>query len=294
MFINVAEAAKVWNISERTVRHYCESGRVDGAILEKGVWKIPADAQKPIRKKRTIVQTGLLQRLLSEKNAQRHGGVYHMLQIEFAYNSNHIEGSKLTKDETKYIFETSTVGIDGPARVDDVIETVNHFRCFDYVLDTAHNRLTETYIKNIHRLLKSSTQSANTPEAVVGNYKKLQNYVGDIQTSSPEMVRTDMQVLLRDYSRKEKTFDVILDFHATFERIHPFYDGNGRVGRLIMFKECLCNGIIPFVIRNDNKAFYYRGLKEWQAGGEQGYLRDTCLLEQDNTKRILDYFQIQH
>ena len=236
----------------------------------------------------------LIERLLDEKKYKIPGGVYNKLQVDFAYNSNHIEGSKLTHDDTRYIFETHTVGTES-ARVDDIIETVNHFRCFDYILDTINEPLSEEYIKKLHKMLKTGTFSAMAEEAVVGDYKKFPNEVGNISTSAPKQVSRNMQKLLSDYSAKlEITFKDILDFHAEYEKIHPFYDGNGRTGRLIMFKECLKNDIIPFIIDDEYKREYYRGLKEWQTGGEKGYLIDTCLFMQDHMKEIMNYFEIPY
>lgn len=233
----------------------------------------------------------LLDRLSDEKEHGISGGIYNKLQVDMAYNSNHIEGSGLTHDQTRYIYETHTLDAEN-VRVDDVLETVNHFRCFDYIIDHAEELVTEDMIKELHRMLKSGTFSAQSKEAVVGDYKKYPNYVGDLKTSSPKNVSSDIRNLLNE-TDGEKTFDDILDFHARFEKIHPFYDGNGRVGRLIMFKQCLENDIIPFIIADEYKAYYYRGLNEWQkAGGEHGYLRDTCLLMQDNMKAVMDYFEI--
>lgn len=235
----------------------------------------------------------LLTVLKAEKSRRHNNGIYHKLQIDFAYNSNHIEGSKLSHDQTRYIFDTKTVGIE-PAYVDDIIETVNHFRCFDYIIDTYDETLTPDYIKNIHRILKTGTMSSDLPEAIIGDYKKYNNYVADMKTTSPKNVDKEINKLLKEYSsRSNQTFDDILDFHAQYEKIHPFYDGNGRTGRLIMFKECIRNDIVPFIITDDYKMLYYRGLKEWQTGGEKGYLRDTCGLMQDQMNDILKYFEIQ-
>ena len=232
--------------------------------------------------------------LLAEKAGKISGGVYNKLQVDFAYNSNHIEGSKLTHDQTRYIYETQTVGIE-PARVDDIIEAVNHFRCFDKVIATYKDKITPDYIKSLHFTLKSSTLSSEREEAVVGDYKKFPNYVGDMKTASPETVNASVDALLRDYNMIESVdlYD-ILAFHADFEKIHPFYDGNGRVGRLLTFKECLKHEIVPFFIEDTYKGYYYRGLNEWQTGGEKGFLIDTCLMMQDKMKAILDYFRIDY
>lgn len=234
----------------------------------------------------------LMDVLLDEKANRIKGGIYHKLQIDFAYNSNHIEGSKLTYDQTRYIYETQTVGIE-PARVNDIFETVNHFRCFDYILETLNEALVSDYFKELHRRLKIATISADSKEAVVGDFKKYPNFVGDMRTTAPEMVADEVNALAVQYENKRsKSLYEILDFHVKFEKIHPFYDGNGRVGRLLMFKECLKNNIVPFFIEDTYKGYYYRGLKEWQSGGEKGYLIDTCLAMQDKMKAILDYFRI--
>lgn len=287
----VKQTADRWHLSERAVRDYCIKGRIAGAVYDKGRWFIPDDVEKPARKKRVDAGSSLSKILLEESRNRRKGGIYHKTQIDFAYNSNHIEGSTLTEDETRYIYETNTAGVEGAVRVDDVIETINHFRCFDYILQTVNKPLTERYIKELHRILKTATLSSERPEAVIGNYKRLPNYIGNIETTPPEEVSGSMHALL-EREKKATTLDDLLDFHAKFEQIHPFYDGNGRVGRLILFKQCLKLGIVPFVIHDTNKAYYYRGLKAWQTGGERGYLRDTCLLEQDNYKLTMDYFGI--
>lgn len=236
----------------------------------------------------------LIDVLLDEKTNGIKGGVYNKLQVDFAYNSNHIEGSKLTHDQTRYIYETQTVGIE-PARVNDIFEAVNHFRCFDIILDTFQEPLSGEYIKKIHYSLKNGTLSAESHEAVVGDYKKYPNFVGDMETTAPKDVASTLDKLIFSYNTLNLvTLYEILDFHAKFEKIHPFYDGNGRIGRLLMFKECLKNNIVPFFIEDTHKAFYYRGLKEWQDNGEKGYLVDTCLMMQDKMKTILNYFKIEY
>lgn len=236
----------------------------------------------------------LIDVLREEKNAKISGGIYHKLQVDFAYNSNHIEGSRLSCDQTRYIFETQTVGTE-PARVDDIFEAVNHFRCFDFVLDTVNQPIDPSYIKEMHRILKTGTLNAEASQAVIGDYKKYPNYVGDMETAAPEEVAQLIDDLTANYNNKKNVllYDII-DFHAKYEKIHPFYDGNGRTGRLIMFKECLKNNIVPFYIKDDQKLFYYRGLKEWQKGGDKAYLIDTCLLMQDKMKSLLDYFRIDY
>lgn len=292
-FLSVAEIAKKWNISERSVRNYCAIGKIDGAFLTGKTWNIPENAVKPDRiNKKPDYPTTLLEILQAEKNSRISGGIYHKVQIELTYNSNHIEGSRLTHDQTRYIFETNTIGIENAAvNVDDIVETANHFRCIDYVLETAKKPLSETLIKELHRLLKSGTSDSRKDWFNVGDYKKLPNEVGGKETVSPENVSDEMKALISTYNaEKTKTFDDILDFHYRFESIHPFQDGNGRVGRLLLFKECLKNNIVPFIIDDELKLFYYRGLKEWK--NERGYLRDTCLTAQDKFKLWLDYFKI--
>ena len=285
-FISVKEAAKKWNISERSVRNYCENNLIDSAFLKGKTWYIPSNAIKPSR--RNI----LLDVLKDEKNRKYSGGIYHKTQIELTYNSNHIEGSKLTYDETRYIYETNTIGIDNKAiNVNDIIETVNHFRCIDYIIDNGDKKLSETMIKEIHRILKSGSLDQYKYSFKVGRYKALPNEVGGRETTLPKNVSKEMKELLSSYNLKKKKslFDII-DFHVQFERIHPFQDGNGRVGRLIMFKECLRNNITPFIISDDLKMFYYRGLNEWGIINE--YLLDTVLTAQDIYKSYLNYFQI--
>ena len=294
-YISVIEAAKKWNISERSVRNYCAEGRVSGAVLVAKIWMIPEGAEKPIRKIRSdAAPETLLDILQREKNTSLPGGIYHKVQIELTYNSNHIEGSRLTHDQTRYIFETNTIGVTNDnVNVDDIVETSNHFRCIDLVIENATNILTEGFIKELHRVLKNGTSDSRQSWFAVGDYKKLPNEVGGRDTTLPEDVSAEMKSLMASYNaEKEKTLDEILDFHYRFERIHPFQDGNGRVGRLILFKECLRNNIVPFIIDEELKMFYYRGLSEWSR--ERGYLTDTCLAAQDKFKRYLDYFKIQY
>lgn len=292
-YLSVADMAKKWNLSVRSVRNYCAKGRVDGAYLIGKTWQIPENAEKPAcitqKKEQSLTVLDILQ---EEKRSSYSGGIYHKLQIDLTYNSNHIEGSRLTYDQTRYIFETNTIGVQDEAlNIDDVIETVNHFRCIDLMIDRANEVLSEKFIKELHFTLKSGTSDSKKEWFAVGNYKKMPNEVGGMETALPEEVADKMKNLLIEYrNKKEKTFDDILDFHVKFERIHPFQDGNGRVGRLIMFKECLKYNIVPFIIDESLKMYYYRGLKEWNK--ERGYLRDTCLTAQDQYKRYLDYFRI--
>ena len=294
-YISVAETAKNWMVSERSVRNYCATGRVEGAYLTGETWNIPDDANKPERlNKKVEDRNELLKYLKEEKQHKYSGGIYHRTQIELTYNSNHIEGSKLTHDQTRYIFETNTIGIERESvDVDDVIETVNHFRCIDMIIDNASSLLSEKMIKELHYVLKTGTSDSKLSWFAVGDYKKRPNEVGGIKTTRPSEVPAKMKKLISEYnSNDNKCLEDILEFHVEFEKIHPFQDGNGRVGRLIMFKECLKYGIVPFIIENDIKMFYYRGLKEWNV--ERGYLRDTILSAQDKYKAYLDYFDIKY
>ena len=294
-YLSVSETAEKWNISERSVRNYCAQGRVPGAFLTGKTWNIPEDATKPERRNRRGEQPKtLLDILKDEKKNKYSGGIYHKTQIELTYNSNHIEGSRLTREQTRYIFETNTIGLENEVlNVDDIIETTNHFRCIDMIIDHANATLTEKLIKELHLTLKNGTSDSRKEWFAVGAYKKLPNEVGGMETSLPEEVADKMKHLLTEYNAKnDKTFEDILEFHVQFERIHPFQDGNGRVGRLIMFKECLKYHIVPFIIEDDLKMFYYRGLKEWD--NEKGYLTDTCLAAQERFKAYLDYFRIRY
>lgn len=290
-YSSVAEMAKKWQLSERSVRNYCAQGKIIGAVRVGRIWRIPADAVRPerIKSKRTLLAI-----LREEKASKYSGGIYHKTQIELTYNSNHMEGSRLTHEQTRYIFETNTIGVENEVlNVDDVIETANHFRCVDLLIDKAKATLSEKLIKDLHFILKTGTSDARKEWFAVGAYKKLPNEVGGMDTALPEEVSQKMQALLTKYNaKKSKTFEDILDFHVQFERIHPFQDGNGRVGRLIMFKECLKYNIVPFIIEDKLKLFYYRGLKKW--GKEKGYLMDTCLAAQDRYKAYLDYFRISY
>ena len=293
-YISVAEFASKFGISERTARNYCSLGKIEGATLVGKTWNIPAEAELPGRKPRQRKAMPLLVVLRQEKEAKLKGSIYHKTQIDLTYNSNHIEGSRLTHDQTRYIFETNTIGIEGESiRVDDIIETTNHFRCIDLIIDRAEERLTESLIKELHLILKSGTSDSRKDWFTVGDYKRLPNEVGGNETTAPEDVHREMQALLKEYNgKKQKSFEDIIDLHQRFESIHPFQDGNGRVGRLVMFKECLANGYVPFIITEELKMFYYRGLREWN--NVRGYLLDTCLAAQDNYKAVLDYFRIRH
>lgn len=294
-FLSVAEVAKLWSMSERSVRNYCAEGRIPGAILVGKTWMIPSDAAKPNRKARTSnSKKSLLYILKLEKESKLKGGIYHKVQIELTYNSNHIEGSCLTHDQTRYIYETNTIGLTNEViNVDDIVETANHFRCIDLIIDKANLNITENLIKQLHFILKNGTTDSRKNWFVVGDYKKLPNEVGGRVTTSPEKVEDEVKSLIEWYNNiKNKTLKDIIEFHYRFECIHPFQDGNGRVGRLLMFKECLKYNIVPFIIDDKLKTFYYRGLKEWKQ--EKGYLVDTCLAAQDQFKVYLDYFRIEH
>ena len=293
-YISVNEFARKYGISERTARNYCATGKIEGVFLTGKTWNIPKAAGLPMRKSSPMEVMPLLAILREQKKMKLKGGIYHRTQIDLTYNSNHIEGSRLTHDQTRYIFETNTIGItDESVNVDDIIETTNHFRCIDLIIDRAEERLSEKYIKELHYILKSGTSDHRKDWFAVGDYKKLPNEVGGRDTALPEEVADKMKALLAEYNAKEeKKFEDILDFHVKFERIHPFQDGNGRVGRLTMFKECLKYNIVPFIIEDNLKMFYYRGLKEWD--NEKGYLTDTCLTAQDKYKAYLDYFRIKY
>lgn len=293
-YLTVVKMAEKWGISQRSVRNYCAQGRIVGAKIIGKTWYIPEDAQKPERTNKKKTAPSLLEILREQKASRMTGGIYHKVQIDLTYNSNHIEGSRLTHDQTRYIFETNTIGFEHEAvNVDDVIEAANHFRCIDMVIDQAGNVLTEKFIKALHSILKTGTSDNRKDWFAVGEYKKLPNEVGGLDTALPEEVSDKMRELLRNYNAlSSKTFEDIVQFHVAFERIHPFQDGNGRVGRLILFKECLKYNVVPFIIEDDLKLFYYRGLKEWDR--EKGFLMDTCLTAQDRFKVYLDHFRIPY
>ena len=293
-YISASDAAKKWGVSERSVRNYCAEGRVEGATLVGKSWMIPDGAEKPLRKPRSdAFGDTLIDVLLREKRSALSGGIYHKVQIELTYNSNHIEGSRLTHDQTRYIFETNTIGVAGDTvNVDDVVEAANHFRCIDLVIENAGATLSESFIKELHRTLKGGTSDSRKGWFAVGDYKKIPNEVGGRRTVAPEDVHAAVGKLIADYNAlTHATFEDIIAFHVRFERIHPFQDGNGRIGRLLMFKECLRHNIVPFIIDESHKMFYYRGLAEWDT--EKGYLLDTCLSAQDRFREVLKYFRIE-
>lgn len=291
-FVSVSQFAERHGVSERTVRNYCSTGKIQGAFLVGKTWNVPADASLPQKGNRTL--SPLLIRLREEKEAKMKGGIYHRTQIDLTYNSNHIEGSRLTKEQTRYIFETNTLGTTTEnTRIDDILETINHFRCIDYIIDHATERITESHVKQLHLILKSNTTDSRRSWFAVGDYKRLANEVGGEDTVDPKDVHQHMKSLIANYyATKEVCFDDILDFHVQFERIHPFQDGNGRVGRLLMFWQCLQSANVPFVITEELRMFYYRGIQQW--GHINGYLRDTCLTAQDDYKKVLDYFKIKY
>ena len=291
-YISVAQFAGKYGTSERTARKYCADGKIDGAFLTGKTWNIPSDTMLP--KKGNAKLSPLLTRLREEKDSKLKGGIYHRTQIDLTYNSNHIEGSRLTKEQTRYIFETNTLGITTEiTSVDDIMETVNHFRCIDYVIDHAMDKITEAHVKQLHAILKMNTSDSHKSWFAVGDYKRLPNEVGGEETVLPEDVHNRMKALIGEYNAIKKVeFDDILNFHVLLERIHPFQDGNGRVGRLLLLWQCLQSAHVPFIITEELRLFYYRGIQNW--GKVDGYLRDTCLTAQDNYKLLLDYFKIKY
>ena len=292
-YISVIQFAEKYGISERTARNYCASGKIEGAFLTGKTWNIPVDAEI-VKSRKSKVESPLLFRLREEKESRLKGGIYHRTQIDLTYNSNHIEGSKLTKEQTRYIFETNTLGVTTEnTSVDDIMETINHFRCIDYVIDHATDKITEAHIKQLHAILKTNTSDSRKDWFAVGDYKRLANEVGEQETVDPKDVHRAMKALLSDYNTlRQVAFDDILDFHVRFERIHPFQDGNGRVGRLLLFWQCLQNAQVPFIITDKLRLYYYRGLQNW--GDTNGYLCDTCLTAQDHYKALLDYFKVKY
>ena len=283
-YITVAEAAKRWGLTPRSVQIHCEKGNIPGVNMLGKTWRIPAEAERPRRKPRVrTLPTSILGVLKSEKRGHIAGGLYHRLQIDFTYNTNHMEGSRLTREQTRWIFETKTIGdLPGDLPVDDIVETANHFRCIDLVIESAGAALTERYIKMLHAQLKSGTGDSRKEWFAVGDYKRLPNVAGEMETCPPQDVHREMTKLLAWYKDADKTFANILDFHARFEKIHPFQDGNGRVGRLILLKECLKYRVTPFVIAEKLRKFYYLGLREWQGRSpSRTRLLDTCRTGQD-------------
>lgn len=293
-FVSTKEFAEAHGVAERTVRNYCVQGKIQGAQRLGRSWRVPVNATLPTRGNANDSLSPLLKTLRREKDCGMKGGIYHHTQIALTYNSNHIEGSCLTEEQTRYIFETNTIGLtDKAVKVDDIVETTNHFRCIDFIIDRAKTPLTEQMIKHLHALLKGSTSDSAKSWFATGDYKRLPNEVGGIETTAPKKVGEAIRTLLKEYRAiKEVSLAHILDFHHRFETIHPFQDGNGRIGRLIMFKECLNHNIVPFIITDELKMFYYRGLRNWPNIKE--YLLDTCLTAQDSYKARLNYFEVKH
>ena len=280
---------KELGISSRTVAKIGHGEKIANRVLEKIAAFLGC---KPEELYQNISENELLQTLRDEKNIRMPGGLYHELQVRMTYNSNHIEGSKINEDQTRLIFETNTIDVGEGIPVDDIIETVNHFRAIDYVIDHAEEPLTEDMIKELHRILKQGTRDSTLAWFAVGDYKKRANVVGGKETAKPKDVSTKMNALLLRYEALDTvSIEDVIEFHYNFERIHPFQDGNGRVGRLVAIKECLRYGIVPFIIEDSKKMFYYRGLSEWET--EKGYLTDTCLDGQDTFKRLMTMFDIQ-
>lgn len=292
-YISVKDWSQSHGVSERTARNYCAQGKIEGAYLVGKTWNIPSDAELPERKK-SHMPSPLLSVLREQKNSKLKGSIYHRIQIDLTYNSNHIEGNRLTHDQTRYIYETNTIGvIDNAVNVDDIIETTNHFRAIDYIIDETDAKLTEAYIKHLHLILKSGTSDQRKDWFNVSEYKRFPNEVGGNDTTEPENVHKEIKALLKEYNAKKRpALEDIIDFHQRFEAIHPFQDGNGRVGRLIMFRECLRNAYVPFIITDELKMLYYNGLRNWPK--IKGYLMDTCLTAQDNFKCLLDRFRIEY
>ena len=284
------EYAANHGLTVQAVRDYCAEGKLPGAEQEGETWRIPADAPLPDETE----HSPLLVALREQMESKMRGGIYHRTQIDLTYNSNHIEGSRLSKEQTRYIYETNTIGVtDEAVSVDDIVETTNHFRCIDFIIEHAEEPLTEEMIKRLHAILKAGTSDADRPWFAVGEYKRLPNEVGGKETTAPEEVPAAMRALLQEYTGKRRvSLEEILDFHYRLEMIHPFQDGNGRVGRLIIFKECLAHHIVPFIITDELKMYYYRGLDRWEE--VRGYLLDTCLTAQDRYRAILDYFRITY
>lgn len=285
------ELQKNINISSATLAKLSKGEMVSLKVIEDICNYLNCQPGEILAMEQNIDNGRLLNTLLEEKSIKLKGGLYHQTQIKLAYNSNHMEGSRLSEEQTRCIYETNTVGAedDGATRIDDIMETVNHFRCFDFILDNADCELTEEFIKTLHKMLKSNTSDSQLEWFAVGDYKKKPNVVGDKKTTPPTKVLDAMKSLLFEYKNKENiTIEDIIEFHYFFESIHPFQNGNGRVGRLIIFKECLKHNIIPFIIEETHKWYYYRGLNEFEA--ERGYLLDTCLSEQDKYKELVEYF----
>lgn len=288
--IKKSDLTNILGISSRTIAKISKGEKLSRITIEKLCTFFSC---KPDDLYKEISNNHILQILKDEKSTKISGGLYHELQIRMTYNSNHIEGSKLTEEQTRYIFETNTLNVGENVPVDDIFETVHHFKAIDYVIDMANETLSEDIIKMLHYILKHDTKDSNLDYFKVGDYKLKPNMVGGRETTHPKNVEKKMKLLLYNYNNlKNVTIEDIIEFHLNFERIHPFQDGNGRVGRLIALKECLKFNIVPFIIEDSKKMYYYRGLKEWD--NEKGYLIDTCLDGQDSFKRLLDIFEIPY
>lgn len=288
--VGKTEISNELGISTRTIAKIKKGEKLSARTLEKIAAYLDCDAAKLFKE---ISDNPILQTLRDEKAIKMPGGLYHELQVRMTYNSNHIEGSKLTEDQTRLIFETNTIDIADGIPVDDIIETVHHFQAIDYVIDNAEEELTEDMVKQLHYILKHDTKDSTLSWFAVGDYKSRANMVGGRETTKPSEVHAKMSHLLDEYNKKEnKTLENIIELHAEFEYIHPFQDGNGRVGRLISLKECLKNNIIPFIIEDKKKSFYYRGLSNYRQ--EKGWLIDTCLDGQDSFKKLLDMLQVDY
>ena len=290
------DIAEILEVEPGTISKY-ESGMIEPNIKSlkrlAETFNITVDELIKDQEKLDITQINVLEILREQKEMGLKGNLYHNTQIIFAYNTNHIEGSKLTEEQTRYIYETNTLLAEKDSITDlyDILETANHFKLVDYMIDNADKELTEEMIKKFHRILKEGTSDSRKDWFTAGEYKKLSNEVGGLKTTAPKNVGRDMKKLLEWYeSLKQVTINEIIEFHARFEKIHPFQDGNGRVGRIIAFKECLKNNIIPFIILDKDKLFYYRGLKEYQNKTEKGYLIDTCLNAQDQYTNMIEYY----
>ena len=288
--ISKTDLTTVLGISSRTIAKIGKGEKLSRVVIEKLCNYFNCSPDEIFKE---VSDNHILQILRDEKSAKISGGLYHELQVRMTYNSNHIEGSKLSEDQTRLIFETNTLDVGDGIPVDDVLETVHHFRAIDYVIDCAEETLSEEIIKQLHYILKHDTKDSGLEWFAVGDYKKRANVVGGRETAKPKDVPAKMKALLDEYNAKTNvTIYDIIELHSDFEHIHPFQDGNGRVGRLVALKECLRHHIIPFIIEDSKKAFYYRGLSEWN--NEKGYLTDTCLDGQDTFKRLLDMFDISY
>lgn len=284
--LNKSDLVEMAGVSSRTVAKIGRGEKIANHVLEKIAAFLNCEAQDLWL---YISDNPLLRTLQEEKSIKLSGGLYHELQVRMTYNSNHIEGSKLSEEQTRLIFETNTIDCGDGVPVDDIIETVNHFRAIDYIIDVAEEPLSENIIKNIHKILKQGTKDSTLSWFAVGEYKKRPNVVGGRDTAAPKDVASKVQSLLAEYNGlKSVVFNDIVEFHYKFEGIHPFQDGNGRVGRLIAFKECLKNNIVPFIIEDSKKMFYYRGLSQWE--NDRAFLIDTCLDGQDTFRALMSAF----